>query len=152
MHVHVHVVSFCFNVCQQRVITDAQRDSTANAFHTTVPCLSGKVIVLVSANVHVDGHINTEWILACSTVSQKEYSTAQMREFECTKAVLPKVIEEGNTDMWITMCHKVMAKLKSERCGGSTYEFRRCKSSVTYFMTCFWLSWHVAWNLWSSWI
>ena len=27
---------------QQWVITDARHDSTANAFHTTVPCLSGR--------------------------------------------------------------------------------------------------------------
>ena len=28
----------------QWVITDARHDSTANAFHTTVPCLSGRYI------------------------------------------------------------------------------------------------------------
>ena len=30
------------NSSQQWVITDARHDSTANAFHTTVPCLSGR--------------------------------------------------------------------------------------------------------------
>lgn len=29
----------------QWVITDARHDSTANAFHTTVPCLSGRFVL-----------------------------------------------------------------------------------------------------------
>ena len=29
-------------ISQQWVITDARHDSTSNAFHTTVPCLSGR--------------------------------------------------------------------------------------------------------------
>ena len=40
----------------QWVITDARHDSTANAYHTTVPCHSGKHAVLIpcmSCIVHV---------------------------------------------------------------------------------------------------
>ena len=35
---------FCFLV--QWVITDARHDSTSNAYHTTVPCLSGRCVLL----------------------------------------------------------------------------------------------------------
>ena len=31
----------------QWVITDARHDSTANAYHTTVPCLSGRYAILI---------------------------------------------------------------------------------------------------------
>ncbi|XP_064403874.1 uncharacterized protein LOC135349284 isoform X2 [Halichondria panicea] len=61
------------------VITDARHDSTANAYHTTVPCLSG----------------STKRIVGCSTVSRKEHICAQTREVACTKIVLPEVIDKG---------------------------------------------------------
>ena len=32
----------CITMLFQWVITDARHDSTANAYHTTVPCLSGR--------------------------------------------------------------------------------------------------------------
>jgi hypothetical protein len=36
------------------VITDARHDSTANAYHTTVPCLSGRfVFVIVLRFIHI---------------------------------------------------------------------------------------------------
>ncbi|XP_064382205.1 uncharacterized protein LOC135331087 [Halichondria panicea] len=61
------------------VITDARHDSTANAYNTTVPCLSG----------------STKRIVGCSTVSRKEHICAQTREVACTKIVLPEVIDKG---------------------------------------------------------
>ncbi|XP_064383612.1 uncharacterized protein LOC135332186 isoform X1 [Halichondria panicea] len=61
------------------VITDARHDSTANAYHTTVPCLSG----------------STHKILGISTISRTEHSVAQTRELQCTKVVLPQVIARG---------------------------------------------------------
>lgn len=42
-------------------------------------------------------HNSTKRILACATVSRKEHSIAQTRELECTKAVLPQVLEQGGT-------------------------------------------------------
>jgi hypothetical protein len=59
------------------VITDACHDSTANAYHTTVPCLSG----------------STHRIVGCITISRKEHATAQTREVMCTKSVIPQVID-----------------------------------------------------------
>lgn len=60
------------------VITDARHDSTSNAFHTTVPCLSG----------------STKRILGCATVSRKDHAIAQTRELEATKVVIPQVLEQ----------------------------------------------------------
>ncbi|XP_064401110.1 uncharacterized protein LOC135347149 [Halichondria panicea] len=61
------------------VITDARHDSTANAYHTTVPCLSG----------------SNKKILGISTLSRAEHSTAQTRELACTKLVIPQVQSRG---------------------------------------------------------
>lgn len=61
------------------VITDARHDSTANAFHTTVPCLSG----------------STMKIVGLSTLSRTEHSIPQTRELECTKIVVPQVKDRG---------------------------------------------------------
>lgn len=61
------------------VITDARHDSTANAYHTTVPCLSG----------------STHKIIGISTISRVDHATAQTRELACTKVVLPQVIGRG---------------------------------------------------------
>jgi hypothetical protein len=55
------------------VITDARHDSTANAYHTTVPCLSG----------------STHKIVGCVTLSRKDHIIAQTRELACTKEVSP---------------------------------------------------------------
>ena len=38
---------------------------------------------------------STKRILGCATVSRKEHATAQTRELEATKAVLPQVLEQG---------------------------------------------------------
>ena len=40
-------------------------------------------------------HPSTNQILACSTVSRKEHQTAQTRELQCTKEVLPQLLEQG---------------------------------------------------------
>uniref|UniRef100_A0A1X7USZ7 Mutator-like transposase domain-containing protein n=1 Tax=Amphimedon queenslandica TaxID=400682 RepID=A0A1X7USZ7_AMPQE len=61
------------------VITDARHDSTANAYHTTVPCLSGSI----------------HKIVGCVTLSRKEHTCAQTRELACTKEVLPLVMSKG---------------------------------------------------------
>jgi hypothetical protein len=61
------------------VITDARHDSTANAYHTTVPCLSG----------------STQKIVGISTIARTEHSVPQTREVACTKEVLPQVIARG---------------------------------------------------------
>ncbi len=36
-----------------KVITDARHDSTANAYHTTVPCLSGRLFSLSTLSTSV---------------------------------------------------------------------------------------------------
>lgn len=61
------------------VIMDARHDSTANAYHTTVPCLSG----------------STQKIMGISTISRTGHGVAQTRELQCTKTVLPAVIARG---------------------------------------------------------
>lgn len=61
------------------VITDARHDSTANAYHSTVPCLSG----------------STHRIVGISTLSRSEHSIAQTREYECTVEVIPQVQARG---------------------------------------------------------
>ena len=38
---------------------------------------------------------STKRILACSTVSRKEHLIAQTRELQCTKQVLPQVLERA---------------------------------------------------------
>jgi hypothetical protein len=58
------------------VITDARHDSTANAFHTTVPCLS--------RSMHK--------VVGCATLSRQDHSVAQTRQLACTRVVLPEVI------------------------------------------------------------
>uniref|UniRef100_A0A1X7UJV8 Uncharacterized protein n=1 Tax=Amphimedon queenslandica TaxID=400682 RepID=A0A1X7UJV8_AMPQE len=61
------------------VITDTRHDSTANAYHTTVPCFSGSMHKIVGSVTH----------------SRKEHTCAQTRELACTKEVLPLVISKG---------------------------------------------------------
>ncbi|XP_019856532.1 PREDICTED: uncharacterized protein LOC109585045 [Amphimedon queenslandica] len=68
-----------YNSSGEWVITDARHDSTANAFYTTVPCLSG----------------STHKVLDIATVSRADHSIAQTREVACTKVVLHKVISKG---------------------------------------------------------
>jgi hypothetical protein len=63
----------------QWVITDARHDSTANAYHTTVPCLSG----------------STHKIVGISTLSRTDHTVPQTREVACTKEVLPQVLARG---------------------------------------------------------
>ena len=52
--------------------------------------------------LHVHIHVlycnyydSTKRILGCATVSRKEHAIAQTRELEATKAVPPKVLEQG---------------------------------------------------------
>lgn len=57
------------------MITDARHDSTANAFHTTVPCLVFAVVFMDYNFVH-----STHKIVGISTLSRPDHSTAQTRE------------------------------------------------------------------------
>ena len=41
-NMYAHILSSSIYPPQQWVITDARHDSTANAYHTTVPCLAGR--------------------------------------------------------------------------------------------------------------
>ena len=47
---------------------------------------------------------STKRILACSTVSRKEHTTAQTRELQCTKEVLPQLLEQGNNTSLSSLC------------------------------------------------
>ena len=95
----------------QWVITDAWHDSTANAYHTTLSCLSGRcsaavvryVVLYIQVDVHehvCDGPCSvltssTKKIVGISTISRKEHSVPQTREVACTKDVLPQVLARG---------------------------------------------------------
>ena len=76
------------------MITDARHDSTANAYHTTVPCLYGrlelqqKCVFIFILLVHIS-IFSTKRILGISTLSREDHSIAQTRELERTKVVLP---------------------------------------------------------------
>ena len=77
---------------------DARHDSTANTYHTTVPCLSGRlelqqkcVFIFILLHIYI---FSTKRILGISTLSREDHSIAQTRELECTKVVLPRVIDE----------------------------------------------------------
>eukprot|EP00731_Ephydatia_muelleri_P006665 Em0003g913a len=61
------------------VITDARHDSSANAYHSTVPCMAG----------------STRRIVGIATLSRPEHRVAQTREVACTKIVLPQLIARG---------------------------------------------------------
>ncbi|KAL5502884.1 hypothetical protein EMCRGX_G009733 [Ephydatia muelleri] len=61
------------------VITDARHDSSANAYHSTVPCMAG----------------STRRIVGITTLSRPEHRVAQTREVACTEIVLPQVIARG---------------------------------------------------------
>ena len=80
------------------MITDTRHDSTANAYHTTVPCLSGRLeLQLKCVFIFILLHISIfsmKRILGISTLSREDHSVAQTRELECTKVVLPRVIDE----------------------------------------------------------
>ena len=100
----------CLNM-PEWVITDARHDSTANAYHTTVPCLSGRCspavvrYVVLYIQVHVHEHVcdgpcsvltsSTKKIVGISTISWTEHSVPQTREVACTKNVLPQVLARG---------------------------------------------------------
>ena len=83
----------------QWVITDARHDSTANTYHTAVPCLSGRfssVVILENYAVYLISQIaslcSTKHILGISILSRVEHATARTREPECTEMVLQSVI------------------------------------------------------------
>ena len=83
----------------QWVITDARHDSTANAYHTTVPCLSGRYLFYLFVGlchlVCIYSCHSTHRIVGISTISRTVHSVAQTRELACTKIVLPQVIDRG---------------------------------------------------------
>ena len=60
-------------------MTDARHDSCVNAYHTTVPCISGV----------------THRILGVCTLSREEHTTAQTREVVATMDVLEEVVQKG---------------------------------------------------------
>ena len=79
------------------MITDARHDSTSNAFHTTVPCLSDRLKFSLffctwCCELSLSLFCSTKRILGYSTKSRVDHLTAQTRELECTKEVLPSVI------------------------------------------------------------
>ena len=78
-------------------MTDARHDSTANAYHSTVACLSGRCAAFL--HVHIEilylASCSTSRIVGICTVSREKHTIAQTRELECTKIVLPQVIALG---------------------------------------------------------
>ena len=75
------------------MITDARHDSTANAYHTTVPCLSGRLELHIRLH-HSNDIYSTKHILDICTKSRGDHLIAQTRKLECTRDVLPSVIDE----------------------------------------------------------
>ena len=77
-------------------MTDARHDSTANAFHSTVVCLSGRLVAIsYSVLVTITYIISNKKVIGLNTKSRKEHLVAQTRELACTKEVLPQVIQRG---------------------------------------------------------
>lgn len=73
-------------------------DSTANAFRTTVPCLSGRYVrcalyILIFNTLQLVH--STHKIIGISTLSRCDHSTTQTRELACTKVVIPQVCDRG---------------------------------------------------------
>ena len=82
----------------QWVITDARHDSTANAYHSTVPCLSGRYVLSIQMCAMYSFLVlcnRTHKILGISTISRADHGIAQTRELACTKVVLPQVTARG---------------------------------------------------------
>ena len=65
------------------MITDTRHDSTANAFHTTVPCLSGRLENQYKF-VYISMYIlfSTKRIVGIATLPRVGHSVAQTRELE----------------------------------------------------------------------
>ena len=83
------------------MITDARHDSTCNAYHTTVPCLSARFEKVFQYYTHYFTakciFFSTKRIIGICTKSRSEHITAQTRELECTKTVIPSVMDDlGN--------------------------------------------------------
>ena len=82
----------------------ACQEGTSNFF--TCKC---SIQCHVQMDIHVHVHVHVFFPVACdlcilasnhkivgiSTLSRKEHATAQTRELECTKIVLPQVVERG---------------------------------------------------------
>ena len=76
------------------MMTDARHDSTSNAYHTTVTCLSVRYKLYMSdvlcyKSLSLMTALLRLWGYA---VSREEHTIAQTRELVCTKKVLPEVI------------------------------------------------------------
>ena len=52
------VTKHYFATLFQWVMTDARHDSTANAFHSTVVCLSGRSVIMLCGNYHCHCHLH----------------------------------------------------------------------------------------------
>ena len=69
------------------MICDARHDSTANAYHTTVPCILGA----------------THKVAGIQTLSRETHRVAQTREVDATMMVLESVKERGECKLCIPM-------------------------------------------------
>ena len=80
----------------QWVMTDARHDSTSNAYHTTVACISGRYSDICVVHTYtICVYNSTSKVVGICTVSREQHTIAQTRELECTKIVLPEVISRG---------------------------------------------------------
>jgi hypothetical protein len=80
-------------------MTDTRHDSTCNAYHTTVPCLSGRYMhahnACMSYVASLWKTISNHKIVGLVTLSRKNHAVAQTREVECTRIVLSQVMNRG---------------------------------------------------------
>lgn len=75
-------------------MTDARHDSTSNAYHTTVPCLTGRYELHMHVLV-ITFSFSTCRIVGICTVSRAEHRIAQTREIVCTRKVMADVAARG---------------------------------------------------------
>lgn len=101
----------------------------------------------VYVHVPVTHSFSTMKIVGISTIARSDHHVAQTREFECTKVVVPEVIDRGELQNF-AVCNYVYPSIpRSERSGGCTWH-----------ATCSWalceerseaaqLFWHMAWYI-----
>jgi hypothetical protein len=56
--------------------------------------LHGVILCIIALPLY-DVHVSTHKVVGISTVSRTDHLTAQTRELECTRRVLPQVMERG---------------------------------------------------------
>ena len=77
------------------MICDARHDSTSNAYHTTVPCISG----------------DTHKIVGVQSLSRETHRVAQTREVDATILVLDTVKNRGEFNLHV--CNHVNVHMSS---------------------------------------